>query len=198
MPPCRLSWSYFPWLSARGWSPCLQASSLRNTIKKYILISIPPPLFKQFFFWGLMQRKKSLNYIPAQIRYSISAIIYAFASSRISLIKIQNLPAISLLDEPLLNLVAYDEEVSLNMRSGMILGKTQVDRAADIDRHLIEAFINQGVARSRYLWKSLLGPVFRSHISMLPILMASAEGLLESPGYSPSSMCSTTKGRVVD
>jgi len=59
------------------------------------------------------------------------------ASPRISFIEDEILLAIPLLDEPLPDLVAYNEEVSLNMRSGMILGKTQVDRAANIDRHLI-------------------------------------------------------------
>jgi len=57
------------------------------------------------------------------------------------------------------------------MRSSMVIQKSEIDRADDIDWHQLEAFIDQGIASCRQPMKALLGSAFRSQMSMPPMFL---------------------------
>jgi hypothetical protein len=64
----------------------------------------------------------------------VSAAACTLALSRVSPIENHILLAIPLLNEPSPNLVAYNEEVLIDVQYGMILGKSQIDCATDVYR----------------------------------------------------------------
>ena len=103
--------------------------------------------------WG----KKIQRYCLATV-FFIPAASWILALSWISLVEYHVLFAVPLLDEPLPDLIAYEEEISFDVRRGMIFGEAEVDSASDIYGHLVKALVNQGIACGRKPMKVPLWP----------------------------------------
>ncbi|MDD1739795.1 MAG: hypothetical protein LUQ30_02960 [Methanothrix sp.] len=81
--------------------------------------------------------------------FSVPAIAFILAYSRIPLVEDPVLLAATFFYKPLSDLMADNKEIPVYMRSSMVIRISEIDRAEDTDWHQLEAFIYQGIACCR-------------------------------------------------
>ena len=79
--------------------------------------------------------------------FPVPAVPQNLALSRIPFVENQILLAVPLLDEPLPDLITYEEKIPIDMRRGMVLSESSSNCADDVDWHLIETLVNQCITR---------------------------------------------------
>ncbi|MGB7545192.1 MAG: hypothetical protein WBL92_06270 [Methanothrix sp.] len=97
------------------------------------------------------------SWVVLEAVFSVPAIAFIMAHSRIPLVEDLVLLAATLFYKPLSDLVADNKEIPFYMRSSMVIWISEIDRAEDTDWHQLEAFIYQGIACCRQPMKVPFG-----------------------------------------